>query len=188
MQLAIAYEKLHFEEMRKISICCWLAGTLLSSAYAADGAKPPLSTVAVEAPACALLQTHEIESYVGVPATVKESNGTDASAGLCSWAGSTGATVDVMFFPGSSHGVPEGAERAYFDQMIEAQKQKFQPGEFVAVPELADDAWALDLSDNPTQYFAVYLFKGTDNVTIATNGIGLEATVNIARQVAARMQ
>lgn len=89
--------------------------------------------------------------------------------------------------PGSSHGIPKGAERTYFDQMVEAEKRKYQVGEFVPVPELADDAWALDLADNPTQYYVVYLFKGEDNVTVVSNGIGLEATVAIARQVAAQM-
>ena len=174
--------------MRKVFIYSCLGSALLTIAPAAEGAGPPPSAIVSDAPACKLLQAHELETYIGMPAIVRESSGTDASAGLCSWAGSTkGATVDVMLFPAASAEVPEDAERTHFDRMIETQKQKYQLGEFVAVPELADDAWVLDLTDNPTQYFVVYLFKGKDSATVATKEIGLEATVAIARKVAERM-
>ena len=157
--------------------------TLLSvGRQAADRGTP------LESPACKLVTQHQIETYTGTPAALKESRGSEDEASVCSWVGSNeDAAVSVMLFPGSSHGIPKGAERSYFDQMIEGEKRKYEAGEFVAVPELADDAWALDLADNPTQYFAVYLIKGEDNVTIVSNGIGLEATVAIAREAASQM-
>lgn len=52
---------------------------------------------------------------------------------------------------------------------------------------MGDIAWGLKLVQNKTDYFAVYLFKGKDNVTITANGIGYDATVEIARLAASRM-
>ncbi|MCO5063979.1 MAG: hypothetical protein M9924_06130 [Rhizobiaceae bacterium] len=188
MQLAIVPKKLHLGGMRKVLVCFGaMAGILVGVSLAGSG-EPPGRTALAEAPACKLVESHELENYIGVPMFVKASSGTDTSTAFCSWGGGTeGVTVEVMLFPAESHGIAEGDERARFDLMIEAQKHKFQPGEFVPVPELADDAWALDLSDNPAQYIVVYLFKGGDNATITTREIGLEATVEIARQVAERM-
>lgn len=174
--------------MRKVFVCFWLAGTVLNGVQASQAAEPLPAGVAIETPACKLLRAHEIEIYLGGSAVVEESSGKEASASRCSWTGgSEDATVTVMLFAGAGNVVPEGTERAHFEQMIEAEKRKVEPGELVAVPELADDAWVFDLSDNPTQYFAVYVLKGKDYVTVSSNGIGLEATVAIARTVAARM-
>ena len=92
-----------------------------------------------------------------------------------------------MYFAGERQGVPAGQERAYFDQMIEDQKVQTKPGEIVVVPGVGDSAWGLKLTQNETNYYAVYLFKGKDNVTIASNGIGYDATVEIARLAATRM-
>lgn len=55
------------------------------------------------------------------------------------------------------------------------------------MPGVGDSAWGLKLGENETDYFAVYLFEGKDNVTITTNGIGYDATVEIARLAASRM-
>jgi len=173
--------------MRKRLLHTAFLALLSVSSQAADR-DSTAKKAALESPACKLVQQHEIEAYIGTPAAIRESRGSENEASICSWAGGNeNAAVSVMLFPGSSHGVPKGSERAYFDQMIEGEKVKYQAGEFVAVPELADDAWAVDLADNPTQYFAVYLFKGESNATVVSNGIGLEATVAIAREIAAEM-
>ena len=84
----------------------------------------------------------------------------ETSANLCSWqGGKADAYAQVMYFAGESQGVPG----------------------------VGDIAWGLKLLQNETDYFAVYLFKGKDNVTITTNGIGYDATVAIARLAASRM-
>ncbi|WP_163574798.1 hypothetical protein, partial [Klebsiella pneumoniae] len=71
--------------------------------------------------------------------------------------------------------------------MIAGQKAQAKPGEIVEVPDVGDSAWGLKLDQNETDYYAVYLFKGKDDVTITTNGIGYDATVEIARLAASRM-
>lgn len=170
--------------MRNGFFICWLSFAVVSVTEAAETVLPPASSV----PACKLLETYELESYLEAPVAVSASSGAENEVGLCTWAGrGSDASVSVLFFPGVTHGLPQGMERTQFDKMMEGEKSKHEPGEFVAVPELADDAWVIDLADNPTQHFSVYLIKGTDNATITTNGVGLEATVEIARYVASRM-
>jgi len=171
--------------MRKFLLHIVFLTLFTASSAAAD--KEATSGGVGDSPACKLITQHEIEAYAATPLSIRESRGAENEASLCAWGGNEDVAISVMLFPGSSHGVPVGAERTYFDQMIEGEKVKYQAGEFVPVPELADDAWAVDLTDNPTQHFAVYLFKGEDNVTVVSNGIGLEATVAIAREIAGQM-
>ena len=45
----------------------------------------------------------------------------------------------------------------------------------------------MKLVQNETDYYAVYLFKGKDNITITTNGVGYDGTVAIARLAVSRM-
>lgn len=152
-------------------------------AWAADGAAQKPAGVDPDAVACQKVTAAEMEQFIGAPATIRET-----SANLCSWqGGKADAYAQVIYFPGESHGVPAGQERAYFDQMIEGQKAQNKPEELVEVPGVGDSAWGLKLGQNETDYYAVYLFKGKDNVTITTNGIGYDATVEIARLAASRM-
>lgn len=152
-------------------------------ALAADGAAQPPADVDPNVIACQKVTAVEMEQFIGAPAKIRET-----SAGLCSWqGGKADAYAQVMYFAGERQGVPAGQERAYFDQMIEDQKVQTKPGEIVVVPGVGDSAWGLKLTQNETNYYAVYLFKGKDNVTIASNGIGYDATVEIARLAATRM-
>lgn len=151
--------------------------------WAADGAAQKPASVDLDVIACQKVTAAEMERLIGAPATIRET-----SANLCSWqGGKADAYAQVMYFAGENQGVPAGQERAYFDQMIEGQKTQAKPGEIVEVPGVGDIAWRLKLVQNETDYFAVYLFKGKDNVTITTNGIGYDATVEIARLAASRM-
>jgi hypothetical protein len=160
-----------------------LALAMAAPAWAADGAAQPPAKVEPDVIACQKVTAAEMEKFIGAPATIRET-----SANLCSWkGGKEGAYAQVMYFAGESQGVPAGQERAYFDQMIEGQKAQAKPGEMVEVPDVGDTAWGLKLGQNDTDYYAVYLFKGKDNVTITTNGIGYDATVAIARLAASRM-
>ena len=160
-----------------------LALATVAPALAADGAAQPPAGVDPGVIACQKVTTAEMERFTGAPATIRET-----SANLCSWqGGKPDAYAQVMYFSGESHGVPAGQERAYFDQMIEGQKAQAKPGEIVEVPDVGDTAWGLKLGQNETDYYAVYLFKGKDNVTITTNGIGYDATIEIARLAASRM-
>lgn len=160
-----------------------LALATVAPALAADGAAQPPAGVDPDVIACQKVTAAEMERFIGAPATIRET-----SANLCSWqGGQPDAYAQVMYFSGESHGVPAGQERAYFDQMIEGQKAQAKPGEIVEVPDVGDTAWGLKLGQNETDYYAVYLFKGKDNVTITTNGIGYDATIEIARLAASRM-
>lgn len=156
---------------------------MAAPAWAADGAAQKPAGVDHAVIACQKVTAAEMEQFIGAPATIRET-----SANLCSWrGGKADAYAQVMYFAGESQGVPAGQERAYFDQMIKGQKAQAKPGEIVEVPGVGDIAWGLKLGQNETDYFAVYLFKGEDNVTITTNGIGYDATVEIARLAASRM-
>ncbi len=156
---------------------------MAAPAWAADGAAQKPAGVDPDVIACQKVTAAEMERFIGASATIRET-----SANLCSWqGGKADAYAQVMYFAGESQGVPAGQERAYFDQMIEGQKAQAKPGEIVEVPGVGDIAWGLKLVQNETDYFAVYLFKGKDNVTITTNGIGYDATVEIARLAASRM-
>lgn len=160
-----------------------LAVGMAAPAWAGDGAPQPRSPINPDVIACQKVGAAEMAPFVGVPAQITETN-----ANLCSWKGSkASAYATVMFFTGESHGVPAGAERAYFDQMIEGEKAKNKPGELVAVPGIGDSAWGLKLGQNETEFYAVYAFKGKDNITITTNGVGYDGTVEIARLAASRM-
>ncbi|MCP4560151.1 MAG: hypothetical protein GY873_05115 [Bosea sp.] len=160
-----------------------LALGMVTAAWAGDGAAQPRAAVNPNVIACQKVTAAEMATFVGAPALIKET-----SANLCSWkGGKANAYASVMFFAGESHGVPAGAERAYFDQMIEGEKAKGKPGELVAVPGIGDSAWGLKLGQNETAYYAVYAFKGKDNITITTNGVGYDGTVAIARLAASRM-
>ena len=156
---------------------------MAAPAEAADGAAQPAADVDPDVIACQKVTAAEMEQVIGAPATIRET-----SAHLCSWqGGKEGVYAQVMYFSGESQGVPAGQERAYFDQMIEGQKAQAKPGEMVEVPGVGDSAWGLKISQNETDYYAVYLFKGKDNVTITTNGIAYDATVEIPRLAASRM-
>lgn len=185
-QLAIASKKPHVRSMRILVLSLCLCGALSAKVHAAESVVPPVE-IGSRGIACGLLQPREIESHAGIAVILKEpaDNGNDADR--CSWIGASEEASVTLTISASEEAQPEGAARERFDGMIEAEKSKHQPGEFVAVPELADDAWALDLSDNPKQYFEVYLLKGETEAFIATSGIGLEATVAIAREAAGRM-
>ena len=160
-----------------------LALAMAAPVWAADGAAQKPAGVDPDVIACQKVTAAEMEQFIGAPATIRET-----SANLCSWkGGQAGAYAQVMYFAGENQGVPAGQERAYFDQMIEGQKAKAKPGEIVEVPDVGDSAWGLKLAQNETDYYAVYLFKGKDNITITTNGIGYDATVEIARLAASRM-
>ena len=160
-----------------------LALATVAPALAADGAAQPPAGVDPNVIACQKVTGAEMERFIGAPATIRET-----SANLCSWqGGKADAYAQVMYFAGESQGVSAGSERAYFDQMIEGQKAQAKPGEIVEVPDVGDSAWGLKLGQNETDYYAVYLFKGKDNITITTNGIGYDATVEIARLAASRM-
>lgn len=160
-----------------------LALGMAAPAWAGDGAAQPRAAVNPNVIACKKVTAAEMAKFVGAPAQITETN-----ANLCSWKGSkANAYASVMFFAGESHGVPAGAERAYFDQMIEGQKAKSKPGELIAVPGIGESAWGLKLGQNETAYYAVYAFKGKDNITITTNGVGYDGTVAIARLAASRM-
>lgn len=151
--------------------------------WAADGAAQKPAGVDPDVIACQKVTAAEMERFIGAPPTIRET-----STNLCSWqGGKADAYAQVMYFAGESQGVPAGQERAYFDQRIEGQKAQAKPGEIVEVPGEGDITWGLKLVQNETDYFAVYLFKGKDNVTITTNGIGYDATVEIARLAAPRM-
>jgi hypothetical protein len=160
-----------------------LALALAAPAWAADGAAQKRAGVDPNVIACQKVTAAEMGQFIGAPATIRET-----SASLCSWQGSKAdAYAQVMYFAGENQGVPAGQERAYFDQMIEGQKAQAKPGEIVEVPDVGDSAWGLKLAQNETDYFAVYLFKGKDNITITTNGVGYDATVEMARLAASRM-
>lgn len=160
-----------------------LVFSVTTSALAADGAAQPAQPVDPNVIACAKVTQAEMEQFLGAPATIRESG-----ANLCSWdGGKPDAHAQVMYFSGESQGVPAGQERAYFDQMIEGEKVKLKPGELVEIPGIGDSAWGVKIAENETNYYAVYLFAGKDNVTITTNGIGYDATVEIARLAASRM-
>jgi len=160
-----------------------LALRLAAPAWAGDGAAQPRAAINPDVLACQKVTAAEVATFVGAPALIKET-----SANLCSWKGSrANAYAKVMFISGKSHGVPAGMERAYFDQTMEGEKAKYKPGEFVAVPGIGDSAWGLKLVQNETDYYAVYVFKGKDNITITTNGVGYDGTVEIARLAASRM-
>jgi len=156
----------------------------VAPALGADGAAQPPAGVDPDVIACQKVTAAEMERFIGAPAVIRET-----SANLCSWqGGKADAYAQVMYFAGESQGVPAGKERAYFDQMIEDQKAQARQGEMVEVPDVGDSAWGLRLGQNETDYYAVYLFKGKDNITIATNGIGYDATEGIARLAASRMR
>ncbi|MBX3597776.1 MAG: hypothetical protein KF874_09430 [Rhizobiaceae bacterium] len=147
---------------------------------------PPSPAANLEPAACKLVIAREIEAYAGEPVFVEDNQSQPDYADTCSWKGlNHDISIKVMLFKPSDGG--RDKERAIFDQMIEKEKELHEPGEFVAVPELAEDAWALDLSENPTQFYAVYVFSGERNAAITTTNIGLEGTVAIARHVASRM-
>lgn len=157
--------------------------SITTPAFAADGAAQPARPVDPDVIACTKVTQAEMEQFIGEPATIRET-----SANLCSWdGGKPDAYVKVMYFVGEEQGVPAGKERAYFDQTIEGEKAENKPGEMVEIPGIGESAWGLKIADNETNYYAVYVFKNKDNVTIATNGIGYDATVEIARLAASRM-
>ena len=160
-----------------------LALATASPALASDGAVQPSLPVNPNVISCMKVPAEEMERFVGAPAQIRET-----SANLCSWAGGNpDAYVKVMYFLGEKQGVPPGKERAYFDQIIEGEKAQLKPGELVEIQDVGESAWGVKIAENETDYYAVYLFKGKDNVTIATNGIGYDATVEIARLAASRM-
>ena len=160
-----------------------LALGMAAPACAGDGAAQPRAAINPDVIACQKVTAAEVATFIGAPALIKETN-----ANLCSWKGSkTSAYASVMFFPGEMHGLPAGMERAYFDQTMEGEKAKYKPGEFVAVLGIGESAWGLKLVQNETDYYAVYVFKGKDNITITTNGVGYDGTVEIARLAASRM-
>ena len=114
MQLAFASKRSHLNHMRKAFIYGSLAGTLLTGTSGANGAGPMPADLIPQVPACTLVQEHEVEPYVGVPAVVKEYSGSEGSDGRCLWSGSRqGATVTVT--QAASRGGPAGGWRAGSD-------------------------------------------------------------------------
>ncbi|MGV2104282.1 hypothetical protein [Rhizobium sp. 21-4511-3d] len=169
--------------MIRIFVSGLIALTISSAAVAAEGASSARPAVDPDSPPCSMVKAGELQKFVGAPATIRET-----SARLCSWAGATeGAYVQVMLFPGESLGVPAGQERAYFDQTMGGEQDQYGSETFAEVPDVGEKAWGLKLADNPQKYYKVYAFKGKDSLTIATNGIGYDATVEIARIAVSRM-
>ncbi|OBZ93499.1 hypothetical protein ADU59_21890 [Pararhizobium polonicum] len=161
-----------------------LALSMAGPALAADGAMPPTITIDPSIVACKTVTADEMGAFVGAPARITETT----NDGLCAWEGSTpDAYAKVMYFTGETNGLPAGMERTYFDGIIEYTKREKKPGEVVEVPGVGDVAWGVKIADNTTDYYTVLFFKGKDNVTITTNGIGFEKTVEIARIAASRM-
>lgn len=169
--------------MRRYAGLALLGLSIATTAIAADGSKTPEASVNPNEPACLKVPAADIEQFVGAPARIRETNN-----GLCSWKGSiSGAYVKVMYFKGESLGIPAGAERAYFDQGIEVMKAENKPGELVEIPALGDSAWGLMITENPTNFYSVYTFKGKDSITIMSNGVGYDTTVKIAQLAASHM-
>lgn len=158
----------------------WL---LTAPALSADGGKSSSNLVDPNVIACIKVPAADMERIIGAPARILET-----SSGLCSWeGGKPGAYAQVMYFAGASHGVPAGAECAYFDQMIDGTKAQYKADELAAIPGIGESAWGLKLTDNAPNFYAVYFYKNKDNVTITTNGVGYDATVEIARLAASRV-
>lgn len=173
--------------MRINFIYCCLLFLGLNVAHAANEAAYSALAQRADVPACMLTDTHEIESVVGTPAFVTKAVGGAGEEGFCLWTGSQpDASVKVSYFPRSETDGEDAAPRESFMRLVEEVKRRHEPGEFIAVPELADDAWAVDPSNNPEQYFEVYLLKGGDQFIVATRRIGLEATVTLARHISSR--
>ena len=153
-----------------------------TAAWAADGAgsgSPPVDPTAVP---CTVVTSSEMEQFVGAPATIKETNDN-----LCTWAGSKPeAYVQVMYFPNKMRGVPNGQERAYFDQIMGSEKDQYGAA-FTEISGIGETAWGLNMAGNAENYFKVYSYKNKDSLTIATNGVGYEATVEIARLTTGRL-
>lgn len=141
--------------------------------WAADGAAQKPASVDPDVTACQKVTAAEMEQFIGAPATIRETG-----ANLCSWqGGKPNAYAQVMYFAGESHGLPVGQERSD-DRGAEGAGRA--GGDRPGARGSGDIAWGPKLAQNETDYFAVYLFKGKDNVTITTNGIGYDATVEIA--------
>lgn len=153
-----------------------------TAAWAADGAgsgSPPVDPTAVP---CTVVTSSEMEQFVGAPATIKET-----SDNLCTWVGSKPeATVQVMYFANKMRGVPAGQERAYFDQIMGSEKDQYGAA-FTEISGIGETAWGLNMTGNAENYFKVYSYKNKDSLTIATNGVGYEATVEIARLATGRL-
>lgn len=153
-----------------------------SAAWAADGAGsagPPVDPTVVP---CTKVTAGEMEQFVGAPATIKET-----SANLCTWVGSKpGAYVQVMYIPNKMRGVPLGQERAYFDQIMGSEKDKYGAA-FAEISGIGETAWGLNMAGNAENYFKVYGYKNKDSLTIATNGVGYDSTVEIARLATGRL-
>ncbi|MGA1804981.1 hypothetical protein [Rhizobium sp. HT1-10] len=169
--------------MRKYAGLAVLSFSLATAAIAADGAKAPEVSVNPNERACLMVKAAEMEKFVGAPARIRET-----SRGLCSWEGGiSGVYMEVMYFKGESLGVPAGAERAYFEQGIEVMKTENKPEEILKIPDLGESAWGLKTAENATNFYAVYLFKNKDSMTIMSNGVGYDSTVKVARLAASRM-
>ncbi len=154
-----------------------------STRILADGATSARPAVDPASPACKKVSADELQKFVGAPAAIRAT-----SARLGIWVGALeGAYVQVMLFPGESLGVKPDQEWAYFDQTVGGEMDQNGSEAFIELPDIGEKAWGLKLADNPEQYFKVYAFKGKDSLAIATNGIGYDATVAIARIAVSRM-
>jgi hypothetical protein len=173
--------------MRLVAVAVF--ALLASPVLGADGAAQPRKTpLNPDVPSCRLVTAQEIEKSIGSPAVIKETSGDEKTAGICSWkGGKPDAYASVTLFPGNGRDVPAGQERPAFDASIELMKRQHKPGELEPISGIGESAWALNLTDNPTRYFAVYLFKNGTNATITTNGADLQATIDLSRAAASRM-
>jgi len=155
---------------------------------AADGAYSPEPSKDPNVPACQIFSGEEISAALNGSAEVRESYGTDTTVGLCSWQNSAhDAFVKVSYFPPGSQGLPEGKERESFEFYARNKQNQFEPGQFAPVADIGDAAWSLNIKDNEEAYYSVEFVKGSTTVTIDTNGIGLDATVQLAKAAAARL-
>lgn len=157
-------------------------------ALAADGGYSPELTNDPSVPACQVFSTEEIAEALGGPAEVRESYGTDTDVGLCSWQNDAqNAFVSVTYLPPGSQGLPEGKEREAFDFYAESQKAQFEPGQYEPASGIGDAAWATNLEGNEQEFYAVEFIKGSTTLTINSNGIGLDATIQLAKAASARL-
>ena len=174
--------------MRVALLTCLAGAIAIGSASAGDGAAAPKKDVDPQALACQKLTPAELAPYVGAPVRITQTNAAPNGAGNCVWQGSKAdVVIKVDFFPGESHGVPPGMERAYFDQMIGGLKDENAPGEVVEISGAGESAWALNLKDNAPRFYPAYVFKNQNNATIVTNGLDAKATEALARLVLAKM-
>lgn len=159
-----------------------VAFTLATPAFAADGAPGPAPAIDPNVAPCTKVTATEIEEFVGAPARIIETN-----PFLCRWqAGEEEKYAQVTLIPKETIGAPAGKERAYFDQSIGGERDRSKPGEMIELQGIGESAWALKLADNPTNFHQIYFFKNLKTGTVATNGVGYEATVELARRAAAR--